>query len=82
IRDTLPTAFMCVNDHTAIGVMMGLSARGYHVPQDFSVTGFDDIPQATMTVPPLTTVRQPRTIIGREAMAKLIGLFEAPQAAA
>lgn len=79
IRDTLPTAFMCVNDHTAIGVMMGLAARGYHVPKDFSVTGFDDIPQATMTVPPLTTVRQPRTIIGREAMARLIGLFNEPQ---
>ncbi len=40
LRDTLPTAFMCVNDQTAIGVMLGLSARGYQVPRDFSVTGW------------------------------------------
>ncbi len=76
MRDTLPTAFMCVNDHTAIGVMTGLAARGYMIPRDFSVTGFDDIPQAGMTVPPLTTIRQPRSIIGRTAMQKLLGLFE------
>ncbi len=72
MRDMLPTAFMCVNDQTAVGVMLALSARGYDVPRDFSVTGFDDIPQASFTNPPLTTIRQPRSIIGRQAMALLI----------
>lgn len=75
MRDTLPTAFMCVNDQTAVGVMLGLSARGYDVPSDFSVTGFDDIPQASFTSPPLTTIRQPRGIIGRKAMALLLELL-------
>lgn len=72
MRDILPTAFMCVNDQTAVGAMLALSARGYHVPRDFSVTGFDDIPQASFTSPALTTIRQPRSIIGRKAMALLI----------
>jgi LacI family repressor for deo operon, udp, cdd, tsx, nupC, and nupG len=72
VRDTLPTAFMCVNDATAIGVTLGLAARGYDLPRDFSVTGFDDVPQATYIAPSLTTVRQPRTMIGKQAMSLLL----------
>jgi LacI family repressor for deo operon, udp, cdd, tsx, nupC, and nupG len=75
MRDTLPTAFMCVNDQTAIGVMVGLGARGYDIPRDFSVTGFDDVPQAVFISPPLTTIRQPRTAIGKQAMALLLELL-------
>lgn len=72
MRDTLPTAFMCVNDATAVGVINGLTARGYDLPHDFSVIGFDDVPQATYVNPALTTIRQPRTAIGRQAMSLLI----------
>jgi LacI family repressor for deo operon, udp, cdd, tsx, nupC, and nupG len=75
VRDTLPTAFMCVNDQTAIGVMLGLFARGYDIPRDFSVTGFDDVPQAVFMQPTLTTIRQPRTLIGKHAMALLLDLL-------
>lgn len=75
MRDDLPTAFMCVNDQTALGVMIGLKARGYDVPRDFSVTGFDDIPQASFMTPSLTTVRQPRTAIGKSAMALLLEML-------
>ncbi len=75
IADTLPTAFLCVNDQTAIGVMMGLQARNHVVPRDFSVTGFDDIPHASFISPSLTTVRQPRSAIGKQAMALLFGLL-------
>ncbi|GAA3855914.1 LacI family DNA-binding transcriptional regulator [Celeribacter arenosi] len=77
MRDTLPTAFMCVNDTTAIGVMNALAARGYNVPLDFSVTGFDDVPQATYISPALTTIRQPRSIIGKTAIERLMALIEA-----
>jgi LacI family transcriptional regulator, repressor for deo operon, udp, cdd, tsx, nupC, and nupG len=76
MRDTLPTAFMCVNDQTAIGVMLALTARGYSIPGDFSVTGFDDVPQATFMNPTLTTIRQPRTAIGKQAMALLFKLLQ------
>jgi LacI family repressor for deo operon, udp, cdd, tsx, nupC, and nupG len=81
MRDTLPTAFMCVNDQTAIGVMIGLDARGYDIPRDFSVTGFDDVPQAVFMSPPLTTIRQPRTAIGKHAMALLLELLSDGQPA-
>ncbi|MBO3762069.1 substrate-binding domain-containing protein [Ciceribacter sp. L1K22] len=78
MRDTLPTAFMCVNDATAIGVMNGLAARGYDLPRDFSVIGFDDVPQATYMTPALTTIRQPRSAIGRQAMALLLETLTEP----
>lgn len=78
MRDTLPTAFMCVNDATAVGVMNGLAARGYDLPRDFSVIGFDDVPQATYMNPALTTIRQPRTAIGRQAMALLLETLATP----
>ncbi len=82
MQDRLPTAFMCVNDQTAIGVMLGLTARGYNIPRDFSVTGFDDVPLSGFMSPPLTTIRQPRTAIGKRAMALLLDLLgdgEAPE---
>lgn len=76
VRDTLPTAFFCANDEMAIGVMLALNARGYSVPTDFSVIGFDDIQFASCTVPPLTTVRQPRRLMGEEAMHAMIDILE------
>ncbi|MCY1666049.1 LacI family DNA-binding transcriptional regulator [Rhizobium sp. SL86] len=78
MRDTLPSAFMCVNDATAVGVINGLAARGYDLPRDFSIIGFDDVPQATYLTPPLTTVRQPRSAIGRQAMALLLKQLAEP----
>ena len=76
MRDDLPTAFMCVNDATAIGVIYALKARGYQLPGDFSVIGFDDVPQASFIDPPLTTIRQPRSAIGRMATARLLQMLQ------
>jgi len=60
-------------------VINGLTARGYDLPHDFSVIGFDDVPQATYLNPALTTIRQPRTAIGKQAMALLLAqLAERP----
>ncbi|MEY8099221.1 LacI family DNA-binding transcriptional regulator [Falsihalocynthiibacter sp. S25ZX9] len=72
IRDTLPTAFFCYNDNTAIGVIAALQSRGFNVPADFSVVGFDDIPFANNITPSLTTIRQPRSQIGEIAMTHLL----------
>ncbi len=72
IKDTLPTAFVCINDNTAIGVISALRLRGFEVPADFSVIGFDDIPFASHITPGLTTVRQPRHLIGEKAMGELL----------
>jgi len=53
----VPTAVMCSNDMTAIGVLHKLYRAGLKVPDDLSVIGFDDIHMAQFTVPPLTSVR-------------------------
>ena len=76
IKDTLPTAFFCVNDNTAIGVISALRMRGYRVPEDFSVIGFDDIPFSSHITPALTTIRQPRSLIGELAMTRLLDRLE------
>ncbi|WP_213605141.1 LacI family DNA-binding transcriptional regulator [Pseudoxanthomonas japonensis] len=66
-----PTAAVCYNDTVALGLMLGLIARGIQPGKGFAVTGFDDIPEAAVTTPPLTTlVADPRER-GRQA-AKLV----------
>jgi len=53
----LPTAVLCSNDMTAIGVLHGLYETTHKVPEDISVVGFDDIHLAQFMLPPLTTVQ-------------------------
>jgi LacI family repressor for deo operon, udp, cdd, tsx, nupC, and nupG len=72
IKDNLPTAFFCYNDDTAIGIIGGLKSRGFVLPRDFSVIGFDDIPFANNISPALTTIRLPRGQIGEIAMKHLL----------
>ena len=55
--DNLPTAILCSNDMTAIGVMHAAFDAGLRVPEDLSVIGFDDIHLAEFMYPPLTTIR-------------------------
>jgi LacI family repressor for deo operon, udp, cdd, tsx, nupC, and nupG len=76
VRDVLPTAFLCVNDATALGVIIALNARRYDLPRQFSVMGFDDISFASFVTPSLTTMKQPRLRIGEAAMDMLLGLLE------
>jgi DNA-binding LacI/PurR family transcriptional regulator len=54
-----PTAVVCATDVLAIGALHVAQRRGLHVPHDISITGFDDIPVAAVSVPALTTVRMP-----------------------
>jgi LacI family transcriptional regulator len=60
-----PTAIACVNDHMAIGALHELHVRGVVVPDDVSVTGFDNIALSEFAVPALTTADVPREMIGR-----------------
>lgn len=55
--DSLPTAIVCSNDMTAIGVLHGLHRAAHSVPHDVSVVGFDDIHLAQFMLPPLTTIQ-------------------------
>src|SRR4030065_2084006 len=54
-----PTAIFASNDVMAMGVIDAVRNRGLRVPEDFSVIGFDDIPQSSMIHPALTTISQP-----------------------
>lgn len=68
---TPPTAILCSNDLTAVGALRMLQRAGIRVPQDVSLVGADDVLVATLTDPPLTTVRIPREAAGEAAFAAL-----------
>ena len=70
-----PTALVCYNDMMAIGVLKGLHLAGIRVPEEFSVTGFDNIVFSAFTNPPLTTFDQPKRFIGSEAARLLLDLL-------
>lgn len=70
-----PSAIVCYNDRTAIGVINGLHQQGIQVPDDISIVGFDDLEIAAYFLPPLTTVRQPHAHLGRQAAEKLFSLM-------
>ena len=71
-----PTAIVCYNDMLAIGVLKGLQQLGVRVPEEISVTGFDNIIFSAYTNPPLTTFDQPKRFIGMEAARLLLGLLK------
>lgn len=73
-----PTAIFATNDLSALGAMEAIRERNLRIPEDVSVIGFDDIPQAAMTYPKLTTVRQPLDQMGREAVHLLLERLENP----
>ena len=68
---SLPDAVVCADDLIALGVLQTCAAGGVRVPDDLLVTGFDDIPFAALSDPPLTTVRQPQVEIAAEAVRLL-----------
>jgi LacI family transcriptional regulator len=70
-RDPRPTAVMCGNDVLAVGALRQARAMGLRVPDDVSITGFDDIELAETADPPLTTMRVPHDDMGREAARAL-----------
>lgn len=70
-----PTAIFAYNDIMAIGALRAVHERGLRVPEDFSVVGFDDIPQAAFTCPALTTVSQPKLDMGCRGAELLLDLI-------
>ncbi|TFD86611.1 LacI family DNA-binding transcriptional regulator [Cryobacterium serini] len=71
-RKELPTAIMCGNDLTALGVLLEFAHHGIRVPEDVSIVGFDDLSWSEAATVPLTTVRQRRTEMGRRAVHLLL----------
>jgi DNA-binding LacI/PurR family transcriptional regulator len=75
-----PTAVICVNDFMAIGVLRELRDRGLRVPDDVSVTGFDNIQLSEFLYLALTTVNVPRRSIGEMIFAALVPPKDGPAA--
>lgn len=71
-RQCRPTAILAVSDQLAFGVIEAAEELGLSVPDDLSVVGFDDVPEAERSNPPLTTVSQPHAAKGLLAGRKLI----------
>lgn len=69
------TAIICGSDLMAAGAVQECVQRGYHVPEDISIIGFDDLPISSFMNPPLTTVRQDRINIGKSAYYVLSSLM-------
>jgi DNA-binding LacI/PurR family transcriptional regulator len=74
------TAVFAHNDRLAKGAISALNEAGLKVPQDVSIVGYDDIPEAEFSDPPLTTIRQPMQAVGKAAAHLLITLIEDPNA--
>ena len=74
-------AVFVANDHMSIGVLSALRERGLRVPEDVSIVGFDDVPEAGFLFPPLTTVRQDFGMLGEIIMQKVLVAVEEPDTA-
>jgi LacI family transcriptional regulator len=71
-----PTAVFAANDMSALGVLEVARELGLRVPEDVSVIGFDDIPEAASSAPPLTTMAQPLHDLGAQALQMLVELLD------
>lgn len=70
------TAIFAGNDQMALGLVHGFSERGISVPEDMSIVGFDDLPEAKHFLPPLTTVQQDFRALGQRSVDVLLAAVE------
>ncbi|UUL75413.1 LacI family DNA-binding transcriptional regulator [Pseudarthrobacter sp. Fe7] len=73
---TAATAIVVANDHMAMGAIRAFTEKGLHIPDDMSVVGFDDVPEAAYQIVPLTTVRQDFSSVAERSVHELIQLIE------
>ncbi len=75
-KSELPTAFFADNDTIAFGAMKALMEKGYKIPEDISIIGFDDMPFCEITSPRLTTIKVYKQEMGSLAVKRLIKKLE------
>ncbi|TAH66213.1 MAG: LacI family transcriptional regulator [Anaerolineaceae bacterium] len=75
-KPELPTAFFADNDMIALGVMKALKEKGYRIPEDISIIGFDDLPYCEISSPRLTSLRVPKQEMGRLAVRRIIDIIK------
>ena len=71
-----PTAIFCYNDLAALGLLSEAHQQGVSIPDELSVMGFDNVPMAEISIPPLTTVEQRTYELGRLAVVSLLTALE------
>jgi DNA-binding LacI/PurR family transcriptional regulator len=74
--DSGATGVFCANDQTALGVMYAAQRRGIRVPDDLSIVGFDDMPEAAYFSTPLTTVKQDYERLGQDSVELLLAQID------
>ncbi len=78
-KEELPSAFVCQNDCAADGAMRAIYKRGYKVPEDFSLIGFDNLKESGMTITPLTTIDGAMRQMAIETVDALMDKIKNPQ---
>jgi LacI family transcriptional regulator len=74
--DPRPDAVFCFSDFSAFDIIEACDERGIRVPEDLAVVGYTDLPQSRLLKVSLTTVRQPRSLLGRSAAEMLLARME------
>lgn len=70
------TAVFVASDHLAMGAMRAIVDRGRRIPEDVSIVGFDDVPEAAYQIAPLTTIRENHEILTTRAVAELVAIID------
>ncbi|RUS48542.1 LacI family DNA-binding transcriptional regulator [Cohnella sp. AR92] len=78
-ENKLPTSFVCANDSIALCVMTVLMRMGVRIPEDCTVTGFDNIEDAALSSPTLSTVHVNKEALGQRAVETLLWRIEHPE---
>lgn len=73
-----PTALVCANDDLALAALVALTRLGIRVPEEMSVTGFDNIEDAYHSTPPLTTINVAKEALGKRAVETLLARIQKP----
>lgn len=71
-----PSAIFCYNDLSALGLLAEAYQQGVRIPDDISVVGFDNVPMSAISIPPLSTVEQRTTELGRLAVSSLLAVLK------
>ncbi|MEU6713321.1 LacI family DNA-binding transcriptional regulator [Nonomuraea sp. NPDC046802] len=74
-----PTAAFCANDMMALGLLQAMATHGLRVPDDLAIIGYDDIDFAAAAAVPLSSIRQPRELLGRTAIDLLLEEVAEPE---
>ena len=77
-KDTLAHSYFADNDLIAIGAIKALKLKGYRIPEDIAIAGFDNISESRIVEPSLTTVDIPRIFMGQTAARQLIQQITTP----